>query len=154
MELKLCPTCKTFVFEDMDTCYGCMYRFGSDPAREEAVRREVEGSDFPEDVLNEERCGGVGCALDESPVWPPPAEGLCDEAPEPASPIAPAIAEATVPPVKVVVVGAWRVGLREKTVACEGAGLEITVEPTLAQAALRRTQAPGATRARASVPGA
>lgn len=153
MELKLCPTCKTFVFADMDTCYGCMYRFGSDPAREEAVRREVEGSDFPEDVLSEERCGGVERALDASPVWPPPAEELCDEAPEPASPIVPAIAEATVPPVKVVVVGAWRVGLREKTVACEGAGLEITVEPALAQAGLHRAQGPRARRAKASVPG-
>ena len=54
MELKLCPTCKTSVFEDMDICYGCMYRFGSDPAREEAVKREIEGSDFPEDVLEGE----------------------------------------------------------------------------------------------------
>ena len=53
MELKLCPTCKTSVFEDMDVCYGCMYRFGSDPAREEAVKREIEGSDFPEDVLED-----------------------------------------------------------------------------------------------------
>ncbi len=42
MELKVCPTCKTLVFEDMETCYGCMYRFGSDPDWERAAQREWE----------------------------------------------------------------------------------------------------------------
>ena len=41
MNLKRCPTCRTWVFEDMDICYACMYRFGSDLAREEAVQRET-----------------------------------------------------------------------------------------------------------------
>lgn len=29
--IKECPVCKTTLFGDMDTCYGCMYRFGSSP---------------------------------------------------------------------------------------------------------------------------
>lgn len=29
--IKKCPICKTTLFGDMDICYGCMYRFGSDP---------------------------------------------------------------------------------------------------------------------------
>lgn len=37
MELKCCPTCKALVFADMDVCYECMYRFGSDLEREAAV---------------------------------------------------------------------------------------------------------------------
>ncbi|MEC4184662.1 hypothetical protein VJ918_07560 [Adlercreutzia sp. R21] len=37
MELKCCPTCKALVFADMDVCYECMYRFGSDPEREAAA---------------------------------------------------------------------------------------------------------------------
>lgn len=28
-ELKRCPVCKANVFSDMDICYNCMYRFGS-----------------------------------------------------------------------------------------------------------------------------
>lgn len=88
MDLKLCPTCKTFVFDDMDTCYGCMYRFGSDPEREEAVRREIEGSDFPEEVLADSmvpaavslgRCGR------EDP-WPPPCEETLPSCKEVVSP--------------------------------------------------------------------
>lgn len=88
MDLKLCPTCKTFVFDDMDTCYGCMYRFGSDPEREEAVRREIEGSDFPEEALVDSAAppavslGGCGREV----PWPPPCEELprlCEELPSP-----------------------------------------------------------------------
>lgn len=37
MELKRCPICGALVFADMDVCYECMYRFGSDPDREAAV---------------------------------------------------------------------------------------------------------------------
>lgn len=28
--MKTCPVCKATVFDDMDTCYGCMHRFGGD----------------------------------------------------------------------------------------------------------------------------
>lgn len=32
--MKVCPTCKARAFDDADICYGCMYRFGSEPTRE------------------------------------------------------------------------------------------------------------------------
>lgn len=35
--MKLCPVCATTVFGDMDTCYNCMYRFGSNEELEECV---------------------------------------------------------------------------------------------------------------------
>ncbi|WP_302962152.1 hypothetical protein [uncultured Adlercreutzia sp.] len=65
--MKICPTCMSKLFDDMDTCYGCMYRFGSDPERE----REAEAVMWPptpEDV-NE------GAALEGSIPWgiPEPA---------------------------------------------------------------------------------
>ena len=73
MELKMCPTCKTWVFADMDTCYGCMYRFGTDPEREEAVRREYEDIAFPEQEL-EARENLSSAAATLAIPWPPPAE--------------------------------------------------------------------------------
>lgn len=30
--MKECPVCKTFVFDDMGVCYGCMHRFSGDGA--------------------------------------------------------------------------------------------------------------------------
>ena len=30
-DTKLCPVCNARVFSDMDTCYNCMYLFGSKP---------------------------------------------------------------------------------------------------------------------------
>lgn len=47
MELKRCPTCKTLVFADMDVCYECMYRFGSDPERERAAQQMPSSSEAP-----------------------------------------------------------------------------------------------------------
>ncbi len=32
---KLCPVCNARVFSDMDTCYNCMYLFGSKPELEQ-----------------------------------------------------------------------------------------------------------------------
>ena len=34
--MKICPVCESTLFDDMDTCFGCLYRFGSDPALEAA----------------------------------------------------------------------------------------------------------------------
>lgn len=34
--MRICPVCESALFDDMDTCFGCLYRFGSDPALEEA----------------------------------------------------------------------------------------------------------------------
>lgn len=140
MELKLCPTCKTSVFEDMDICYGCMYRFGSDPAREEAVKREIEGSDFPEDVLEGEGCGNAGWASDDSQIWPPPIERQRDAGQDTAV-VSGRLAAAGAPmaSTRVVVVGAWRVSLREQEVVSGGSGLEITVEPASAATCAART---------------
>ena len=39
--MKTCPVCKTMLFEDMEVCYGCMYRFGSKPHLEDRERRQV-----------------------------------------------------------------------------------------------------------------
>lgn len=130
MELKLCPTCKTFVFSDMDICYGCMYRFGSDPEREEAVRREIEGSDFPEDVLEEAPAldeapssdGGIPLPADRSAPWPPPgdddAPAVGKQGPAPGTPAA-----------KVVVFAGWNVTLQAEGSWPRGSALQITVEP-------------------------
>ena len=32
--MKACPVCKARVFDDMDTCYGCLHRFDSPDAEE------------------------------------------------------------------------------------------------------------------------
>ncbi len=44
--MKVCPICKTKLFEDMEVCYGCMYRFGSNPRLEQ---RLGQCDDFGED---------------------------------------------------------------------------------------------------------
>ena len=38
LSLKTCPICKTHVFDDMNTCYNCMYSFGSNPELEQRAR--------------------------------------------------------------------------------------------------------------------
>lgn len=40
LSMKICPVCKTKVFEDMDTCYNCMYKFGSYLELESKVSKE------------------------------------------------------------------------------------------------------------------
>lgn len=144
MDLKICPTCKTFVFEDMDTCYGCMYRFGSDLAREELVRREIVGSDFPESTddsalvaIAESEEGAAadcgGCLFDGSP-WPPPAEGgkgswaaLLDDSPTPSR-----MSES--PAVKVMLLGDWRILLDGAESIAGTPTLHITIEPAVVEA--------------------
>ena len=39
--MKECPICATALFDDMEVCYGCLYRFGSEPAMEEAAQRDA-----------------------------------------------------------------------------------------------------------------
>ena len=52
-EMKVCPVCKARVFDDMDTCYGCLYRFDSPDAK------EAHGGGFePEEPLD---CSGKSC---------------------------------------------------------------------------------------------
>lgn len=131
MDLKLCPTCKTFVFDDMDTCYGCMYRFGSDPEREEAVRREIEGSDFPEEPLGDSATPAVPAAVDlagcgrEGP-WPPP----CEEAPSSWDESLGEMRDPLRSPVtETMVMGCWKVALRTGGSPPEGPSLQVTIEP-------------------------
>ncbi|WP_165172007.1 hypothetical protein [Adlercreutzia sp. ZJ242] len=42
--MKTCPVCKTTLFDDMDVCYGCMYRFGSNPQLERKAQLDGAGS--------------------------------------------------------------------------------------------------------------
>lgn len=42
MPIRICPVCKTKVFTDMDTCFNCMYRFGSEPALEHKVDNQAD----------------------------------------------------------------------------------------------------------------
>ncbi len=49
--MKVCPVCKTTLFEDMEVCYGCMYHFGSDPELEKRMEDEArdvcQGTEAP-----------------------------------------------------------------------------------------------------------
>lgn len=39
--MKRCPICKTTLFDDMPTCFGCMYQFGSKPELELRLTQEA-----------------------------------------------------------------------------------------------------------------
>ena len=45
--MKICPVCESTLFDDMDMCFGCLYRFGSDPALEAA--RSAKAVPWPVD---------------------------------------------------------------------------------------------------------
>lgn len=57
MAVKTCPVCKTKLFEDMDTCFGCMHRFDAD-ADFEAHRRD----DAENEALHPAASKGAGNA--------------------------------------------------------------------------------------------
>lgn len=46
--MKVCPVCRARVFDDMDVCYGCLYRFGTDDgdARARPVGEVWSSSEF------------------------------------------------------------------------------------------------------------
>ena len=46
--MKVCPVCKTTLFEDMEVYYGCLYRFGSEPALEKAASNLEEAAPLRE----------------------------------------------------------------------------------------------------------
>lgn len=56
--MKVCPVCESTLFDDMDTCFGCLYRFGSDPALEAA--RSAAAVPWPVDGGEGDRAGGGG----------------------------------------------------------------------------------------------
>ena len=41
-DVKTCPVCRARLFADMDTCFNCMYRFGSNPALEAKAAERVQ----------------------------------------------------------------------------------------------------------------
>lgn len=43
-EFKTCPVCKTSVFADMEVCFNCMYRFGSNEKLESVTRELFEAA--------------------------------------------------------------------------------------------------------------
>lgn len=43
--MKICPVCASTLFDDMPTCFGCLYQFGSNPALEE--QRATDGPAHP-----------------------------------------------------------------------------------------------------------
>ena len=53
--MKICPVCESTLFDDMDTCFGCLYRFGSDPALEAA--RSAAAVPWPVDGGEGDRAG-------------------------------------------------------------------------------------------------
>lgn len=65
--MKVCPVCESTLFDDMDTCFGCLYRFGSDPALEAArsaaaVPWPVVGEEERVDGSSGADGGGGGCS--------------------------------------------------------------------------------------------
>lgn len=40
-KMKSCPVCRAQVFADMETCFNCMYLFGSNPSLEEKATRHA-----------------------------------------------------------------------------------------------------------------
>lgn len=73
--MKVCPTCMSKLFDDMDTCFGCMYRFGSEPERE----REAEGLMWPPTPQDVNEVA----VFEEALPWEAPAGGSFDAAPPP-----------------------------------------------------------------------
>ena len=83
--MKTCPVCGSALFDDMPTCYGCLYQFGSDLALEsqragERARRaegpegtgrwaaliDGDGAAIPLVSPAAPGCGGCGCKGGES----------------------------------------------------------------------------------------
>ena len=65
--MKICPVCESTLFDDMDTCFGCLYRFGSDPALEAA--RSAKAVPWPVDG-GEGECAAAPAAQEMSvPGW-------------------------------------------------------------------------------------
>lgn len=76
--MKSCPVCETFVFDDMEVCYGCMHCFSGDLGSSGALRGLlpevvlVEGGDVEEGKTSdaspaeESGAGNLASVLDQS----------------------------------------------------------------------------------------
>lgn len=70
--MRTCPICHTAVFDDMDTCYGCMHRFEEEEGRCDADAMEAAlgtepgaaGAQRKEDAALKAPVGGAGGADD------------------------------------------------------------------------------------------
>lgn len=75
---KLCPICNARVFSDMDTCYNCMYLFGSKPELEQRAslaelpevdpKPERDEDSLPERRLPSQFLYGRGGPPDPTPL--------------------------------------------------------------------------------------
>lgn len=47
--MKVCPTCKSRCFDDMETCYGCMHQFSEkDNSKTENIKETIMENNIPE----------------------------------------------------------------------------------------------------------
>lgn len=76
MTTKTCPVCSARVFADMDTCFNCMYLFGSNPALEKKAAFKA----LPEKIP----------VLDASEESPPDTPVVSEDEGDPELPRAPA----------------------------------------------------------------
>lgn len=64
--MKTCPVCGSVIFDDMDTCFGCMHRFqGDEPARSDPAERSV-GSEMRSGDASAARTSALGEAPQSS----------------------------------------------------------------------------------------
>ena len=89
--MKQCPLCGAGCFEDMDTCYCCMYRF-SDPADDEGSEGEadavnadsvcaVEDETGPGELTPRREAWSAGAGIPDTPL--PDADAPRREGPAP-----------------------------------------------------------------------
>ncbi len=60
-DVKTCPVCRARLFADMDTCFNCMYRFGSNPALEAKAAQRAQAQPL---------CGATGGSSSEEGSQP------------------------------------------------------------------------------------
>lgn len=58
-EMKTCPVCHARVFADIDTCYNCMYLFGSNVALEEKRHEDMEAAQAGAKALSSDQTDEV-----------------------------------------------------------------------------------------------
>lgn len=51
--MKVCPTCKSRCFDDMNTCYGCMHKFDNDKSKTKKLDMSVWKEEPMDDKIPE-----------------------------------------------------------------------------------------------------
>lgn len=74
--MKVCPICKARCFDDMDTCYGCLHRFGSDaePDPTALPGGAAPATKTPSGMPQEAGSPAPGSASPHGAAVPPPPE--------------------------------------------------------------------------------